>query len=218
MSIKILHQIVNYDKSAQAWGLYRLDQIFQMKLIRHFDTQANAILAALPQILRDWVANVPGDPGRLTRACCIAVDRQAIKRNGHPGQMTVHSQNGNGSYTVNTTDSHCTCPDWCPDRQCKHVLAIAARDVLDTVTISLTLNQTVTGGRTRNIMIHDSKIVAVQEANEPPHKPRNPDFHSALRWLMEHNYVQQQSHWLDDYTGCPSRREKRIYVQMEATR
>ena len=216
MATKILLQHIDYDKSTGAWGRYQQSchTLLHVDLVQYHDSQNDALLAALPQILRDWAVNSPGDPGRLIRAGCIATDRQAIRPSVYPGQLTVHSQNGNGSYTVYTTDSRCTCLDWRPERQCKHVLAIAARDVLDSVTISCTVDHAVSGGRTRNIMIHDSKLILVQEGRGEPRKPRNPQWHTARRWLQEHNYELQQMHWIDD-VGAAHRRRRYHYVPMK---
>ena len=46
--------------------------------------------------------------------------------------------------------------------------ATQARAILDDVTITLTVNHLVTGGTRRNIMIHDSKLILVQEGTAEP--------------------------------------------------
>ena len=92
--------------------------------------------------------------------------------------------------------------------------ATQARAILDDVTITLTVNHLVTGGTRRNRMIHDSKLILVQEGCAEPREPRNPQFNTARQWLIDRDYKLQDKHWLDGYP-LTHRRCRYHYVPMK---
>lgn len=213
MSIKILHQIIDYDKSVAAWGRYQMNTIstLDVTLIKHYDTQADAILAASPQLIQTWAAGAPGDPSRIARGAAIALDRKAIYH-GEAGTHQVSSQNGNGTYTL--AFDRCTCPDWRPAHHCKHELAVQARALLDEATITLTTNCRVTGNNKAPIIV-DQKLIAVQEGTDTPRKPRNPEFMTAVRWLLDRDYELYQAAWSSNpYRAVTERIKRYHYIPM----
>jgi len=183
-----------------------------ISLIKYHDTQDDAILAACPLLIQTWATNANGEPRRIARGAAIALDRPAIT-NGEAGTHQVKSQNGNGTYTV--TDDRCTCPDWRPAHHCKHQLAVQARALLDEVTITLTTDCLVTGSN-RHPIIADQKLISVQEGTAAPRQPRNPQFMTAVHWIVSHDYQLYQAYWTNKPLMAVVHRMKRYhYIPMK---
>lgn len=124
MSTSILSQIIEYDKSAKAWGRYAEDG----ELLHHHDTMPQAVRAALPEELAAWSLR-QADQRRALRAAMLVAsgeikpDQEAY---GIYSKRYEREENGftyTGYYTINVRAGTCTCPDFqFTHKPCKHLL------------------------------------------------------------------------------------------------
>jgi hypothetical protein len=132
MATTIVDQVIEYDNSARAWAQLRTDDSM-VELIKYHDSEQDAIYAALPADLQDWVdtRRLDGDGGaRALRAAAIIANGQIKPDSQAYGIYHVpyrREQNGmtyEGAHIVNARARTCTCEDrryrsaWC-----KHLLA-----------------------------------------------------------------------------------------------
>jgi hypothetical protein len=130
MSITILSQVVAYDQSAKAWGLYDASG----ELVHYHDHPDQAVLAALPEELRIWAhkemaLHGPAHNARLIRAA-VLVAEGAIKASkesyGIYSKAYRREEKGMvyaGDYIINVRAQTCTCPDFERWRKsCKHLI------------------------------------------------------------------------------------------------
>lgn len=127
--MKIIDQIIEYDKSTSAWGRFNTGPGMTVDLVKYYDDRNAAILATLPEDLRAWVEAHTGEPRRVLRAAVLlAEERVTPDAEANPGTYTIRSKH---NHTCNVTSKWCTCEDWkytkASDKRngvrCKHLYA-----------------------------------------------------------------------------------------------
>jgi hypothetical protein len=130
MSITILSQVIAYDQSAKAWGLYNASG----ELVHYHDHPDQAVLAALPEELRLWAhkemaMHGPAHNARLIRAAAlvaegaIKADKEALGIYSKAYRREEKGMVYAGDYIINVRAATCTCPDFERRRQpCKHLI------------------------------------------------------------------------------------------------
>ena len=125
MATTIVDQIIEYDNSAQAWAQMQRAGL-AVDLVKYHDSEEAAILAALPDDLREWVQTHSGSNGapaineRYLRAACYLVEGR-IKPD--PQAFGIyHARGDSGAYVINCSTRACTCPDRQASNYCKHLI------------------------------------------------------------------------------------------------
>ncbi len=124
MSIAILNQVVEYDKSAKAWG--RFDEAGD--LIHYHDTMPQAIRAALPEELAAWSLRQRDQRRALKAAMLVASGEIKPDQVAHGIYSKAYRREDNGftyagEYVINVRAQTCTCPDFqFTGKACKHLL------------------------------------------------------------------------------------------------
>jgi hypothetical protein len=118
MTTTVLNQTIEYDQSARAWGLYGPDA----QLIKYHDSHEDALLASLPDDIRQWAETIatkfgPRFRSRVIKGAAIAArDRQEPCIIGNPLERgnTFRITGDQGIvYTVNLPPGQtCSCPDF----------------------------------------------------------------------------------------------------------
>ena len=126
MATKIIDQVIEYDNSAKAWARFEPSPSMAADLVKYYDDKNEAIKAALPGDLREWVEAHTGEPGRVLRAAVLlAEERVKPCAECDPG---VYSSYDND---CNVTIPWCSCEDWRwtkysakkAGQRCKHLYA-----------------------------------------------------------------------------------------------
>jgi hypothetical protein len=121
MTVHILDQVVEYDKTAGAWGRYSFDG----ELVHYHDSQDDATMAALPEELQGWV-KIQADQGRALRAAALIANGEIVAdREAYGIYSRKYQHDGyTGHYVIDAKRGTCTCPDFEHHRlMCKHIMA-----------------------------------------------------------------------------------------------
>jgi hypothetical protein len=124
MSINILDQVIEYDKSARAWGHFDANG----GLIHYHDTMPQAIRAAIPEELAAWSLRQRDQRRALKAAMLVASgeikpDQEAYWIYSKRYEREENGFTYTGDYIINVRAGTCTCPDFqFTGKACKHLL------------------------------------------------------------------------------------------------